>query len=80
MPAAEQTTTFSNYLRFVQNATAKVPHEFIKGLLPRIERAYDTGETVEMVAEEITLRFSLRRPLATKTPRALAARVVRVEA
>jgi hypothetical protein len=74
-----QSTTFGNYLRFVQNAT-KAPHDFIKGLLPRIERAYDMGETVEMIADEINLRFSLRRPPATKTPRALAARVVRVEA
>lgn len=77
--SAGQSTTFGNYLRFVQNA-ASVPHEFIKGLLPRIERAYDMGETVEMIAEEVTLRFSLRRPPATKTPRALAARFVRVEA
>lgn len=75
--AANQTTSLGVYLISVQNA-ARCSHEFFAGLLPRIERAYEMGETVEMIADEISLRFSLRRPAATKTPRALAARFVRV--
>ena len=42
MTAAAQSTTFGNYLRFVQNA-APVPHDFLIGLQPRIELAYDMG-------------------------------------
>ena len=71
-----QTIDAGNYLRFVSNACS-VPHDVMDGLHDRIMLAYEMGETVEMIAEEITLRYGLRRPARHKTPRALASRVVR---
>jgi hypothetical protein len=74
-----QTTDAGNYLRFVSNACT-VPHDFIAGMHDRIMLAYRTGETVEMIAEEVMLRYVLRGRAPHKTPRALATSVVKVTA
>ena len=60
----------------VRNA-ASLPEDFIRTLSARIDLAWQIGETPEMLAEELRLRYSLRCPAPTKTPRQLAARVVR---
>jgi hypothetical protein len=74
-----QATDAGNYLRFVSNACSIVPHEFIAGLHDRIMAAYRMGETVEQIADEIRMRYSLRLAAPHKTPRVLAARVTAVE-
>lgn len=71
-----QTVDEGNYLRFVTN-TANLPHDFLVAHAVRISLAYKMGETPEMIAEELKLRYSLRRPAPTKSPRTIAARVVR---
>jgi hypothetical protein len=75
--ANSQTVTEGNYLRFVTNA-ANLPHDFLIAHAARISLAYRMGETPEMIAEELKLRYSLRRPAPTKSPRSLAIRVVKV--
>ena len=72
-----QTVDEGNYLRFVTNA-ANLPHDFLSAQAKRISLAYSMGETPEMIAGELRLRYSLRRAAPTKTPRALAVRVVRL--
>jgi hypothetical protein len=74
---SNQTVDEGNYLRFVANA-ANLPHDFVAAHAERISLAYKMGETPEMIAEELKLRYSLRRPMPTKSPRTLASRVVRI--
>jgi hypothetical protein len=74
-----QTVDEGNYIRFVANASA-LPHDFLAAHAERISLAYKMGETPEMIAEELKLRYSLRRSAPTKSPRALATRVMRVRA
>lgn len=75
--SANQPTTFTYWFQSVCNA-ASLPHQFIQAHMGRIERAYDFGETPEMIAEEMRVRYSLVGHRPTKTPRQLAKRVVRV--
>jgi hypothetical protein len=70
------TVSFTTYANAIRNAIS-VPEEFILGNMHRISRAHEAGEPVWMIAEELRLVFDMR-VRATKTPRALALRVVRV--
>jgi hypothetical protein len=70
--------TLGNYTNFVRNAAKGVPDTFIREKAARIELAHRVGETPEMLAREIELLYSLRRPGRTKTPRELAKNVMRV--
>lgn len=61
----------------VQEA-ARLPHDFMKANAHRVDRAFAYGEPIAMIVEELKMLYSIRptwKP--TKTPRALAARVVR---
>lgn len=65
------------FVHFKSNviAAAKVTFEQANAHCARISAAFDMGEPVWMIAEEIKLRTSAPKP--TKTPRQLALRVVR---
>lgn len=69
-----QTTSFSVYMQTLHNSV-KAPAEFIRSKLARIERAYDMGEPVAFMTDELQLLYN-HRPTPTKTPRQLAKRVV----
>lgn len=73
--ATKETTTFILFKDYVTVA-ASVSVEDADRFLSRISAAYDMGEPVWMVAEEIRIRASA--PPRAKTPRGLAVRVVRV--
>ena len=75
MTVINNTTTRQVYGMYVRNA-ANLPEEFIREYSARIDLAHEFGETPEMLANELKLRYSLRRPARTKTPRQLAKRVV----
>lgn len=62
----------------VQEA-CRLPHDFMKANAARIDRAFDAGEPVWMIVDELKMVHATKptwKP--TKTPRALASRVVRV--
>jgi hypothetical protein len=72
-----QTTSRTVYGIAVAEA-CRLPHDFMKTQIARIDRAFQYGEPIHMIVEELKMVFAIRptwRP--TKTPRALAARVVR---
>lgn len=58
---------------------ANLPETFVRSQSARIDRAYNAGEPVWMIADELRMVFETRpihRP--TKTPRALALRFIKV--
>ena len=71
-----QTVSYGVYLMAVIDG-CNIPQTFIDAQLPRIRLAYRMGEPIAMLVDELKLRFSLQRPAPTKSPRQLAARVVR---
>ena len=75
--APGQSVSLGNYQMYVQNA-ANLPQEFIEQHAERINRAYEYGETPEMIAEELKLRYQHRPREPHKTPRQLAQRVTKV--
>lgn len=74
---ANQTVSFGIYSQTIQNA-CPFPHDFFRANAARIQRAYDHGEPLWMIIDELKLVHSMRRPAPTKTPRQLAAKVVRI--
>lgn len=71
------TTNRQQYGMNVRNA-ANLPEDFIRTKTARIDLAWQTGEPPEMLADELRLLYSLRRPAPTKTPRQLAKRIMRI--
>lgn len=69
-------------LTIYRNAVAeacRLPHDFIASKASRIERAFDMGEPVHMIVDELKLLYTLRplhKPM--KSPRALAVRVMKI--
>jgi len=74
---ANQPVSFTIYMQAIHTGV-KAPSEFVRSRLGRIQRAYDIGEPVQFVIEEIQLLWDMRPIPKTKTPRQLAARVTRV--
>lgn len=76
--SAKQTVSPGVYARFVQNE-ASLPNDFMKANAARIDRAYAAGEPIWMIVAELKMIHSTKptwKP--TRSPRALAKRVVRV--
>ena len=73
---ANQSVSFTTYLHAITSAV-QVPHAFISAHLDRISNAFDMGETVAEITEELKMRWQITRGKWHKTPRQLAARVVR---
>lgn len=71
-----QPVSYGVYLMAIVDA-CNIEQDFIDRHLPRIHLAYKMGEPIAMIADELKLRYSLRRPAPTETPRQLAVRVVR---
>jgi hypothetical protein len=74
--AAKGTTPFHIYKMLVATR-AGISMKMLDGFRARLHTAYDMGEPAWMIADEIKLRASAPKP--TKTPRALALRVVTVQ-
>lgn len=66
---ANQTVSFSVYM---QTVSRSFPHSFIKELMPRIEQAFDAGEPIWMIEEELKLRHEYWQIPKQKTPLQLA--------
>lgn len=75
--ATKETTPFVFYKSNVVEALG-VPVAAVAPYAARIGRAFDMGEPVWMVADEIALRLEFASIRRTKTPRELAARVVQI--
>jgi hypothetical protein len=74
---ANQAVSYTTYRNAVREA-CNLPEDFMSAQAARIEGAFDMGETVTQIAEEMVLRYSLRRlHKLHKTPRELADRVVK---
>ena len=73
-----QTVSYGVYVRSVEDA-CRLPHEFLKEHAKRIEQAFDYGEPIAMIVEEMKLRYSLRPVKRHPTPLQCAVRVVRVK-
>lgn len=73
--ATNETTQFVFYRSMVAEV-ANVSIETLDQFRNRVNAAFDMGEPVWMIADEIKLRAAA--PRKTKTPRALAVRVVMV--
>jgi hypothetical protein len=74
---ANQTVSFSVYSNAVAIET-RLSNDFLASQAKRINRAFDNGEPVWMIADELRMVHQTAptwKP--TKTPRALARRVVR---
>lgn len=71
-----QPVSYTVYRQAIHNALA-VPADFLATLQPRIQQAFEYGEPISMIVDELRMRWEIRvrKP---KTPRSLAARVVRV--
>lgn len=74
---ANQPVSFTIYSQTVARDAA-LPNDFLATQSTRIQSAFDMGEPISMLVEEMKLRFQLRRPPATRTPRQFATRIVRV--
>ncbi len=61
----------------IRNALPTVPDSFIAAHIVRIDLAYDFGEPIEMIAEELRFRYE-HRPHPEKTPLQMAKRVFKV--
>jgi hypothetical protein len=73
---ANQPVSFTTYLGAI-NTALPVPKAFISAHLDRISNAFDMGEPIAMIIDELKLRWQITRGKWQKTPRQLAARVVR---
>lgn len=72
-----QSVSLGVYSRSVAE-DCRLPNDFVRANIGRIHRAYAAGEPMWMIVDELKLVYSLCRPEPTKTPRQLAARVVRL--
>lgn len=73
---ANQAVSYSVYKNAVCQALP-VSSAFIEAQVPRITRAFDNGESVAMIVEEMKMVWEVTRGQWQKSPRQLAARVVR---
>lgn len=74
---SNQTVSRTVYGHAVANS-ALLPNEFMRAHAARIDRAFNAGEPVWMIADELKMVHSLGGTRQRhKTPRELAARVVR---
>lgn len=71
-----QAVSYSVYKQAVCTALP-VSSAFIEAQIPRITRGFDNGESVAMMVEELKIVWEVTRGQWQKTPRQLAARVVR---
>jgi hypothetical protein len=68
-----QTVSFSTYVSAISCACIEIPWEFVAKHADRICRAFEIGEPIPMMVEEIKMRFEERpRGTFTKTPLQLA--------
>jgi len=74
---ANQTVSLGVYSRTVAE-DCRLPNDFVLANAVRIHRAYAAGEPIWMIVEELKLVHAMQRPAPTKTPRQLAAKVVRL--
>jgi hypothetical protein len=73
-----QSVSWTVYLQAVGNES-RLPHSFIQEQMKRIERAFDHGEPIHMIVEELKMVFAIRPMWSpTKTPRQLAKRVMKL--
>jgi len=70
-----QTVSYTTYTIAVSEA-ARLPIDFMKANAARVDRAFNMGEPISFIVEELRMIYSLRRPQPSKTPRQLAVRVV----
>ena len=73
--AENQTVSRCVYGMSIRN-TLSVAEDFILSMQGRIDRAYDMGEPIAMICDELQLRYA-HRPRMEKTPLQMATRVVR---
>ncbi len=71
-----QTVSRGVYGMSIRNVL-NIPEDFIVAQADRINRAYDNGEPLWMIADELRIRF-VHRPQRTNPPGALAVRRVRI--
>lgn len=71
-----QTVSPGVYSRTVTDQCS-LPHDFMAANAHRVDRAYKAGEPIWMIVEELRMVFATRPARPTKTPRQMAARVVR---
>lgn len=75
-----QTVSFSTYVSAVSLECIEVPWEFMRKYADRICRAFEMGEPISMMAEEINLRWELTGKYKPhKTPRQLAQSVTFID-
>lgn len=75
---ANQPVSFTVYFQAVCEES-RIDHDFIKSRLNRIQRAFEMGEPIAMLVEELKMIKSLNTGrVVNKTPLQLAKRVVRV--
>jgi hypothetical protein len=74
---ANQTVSYSVYRQAIANALP-VTNDFLKAHTARIQQAFEMGEPLWMIVDELKLRAEMESVRRTKTPRQLALRVVRV--
>jgi hypothetical protein len=67
---SNQSVSWTPFFQAVCNGCG-LPHDFVSRHIDRIERAFDMGETIEMVVEEMRMRFE-ERPRARVTPLQMA--------
>lgn len=72
-----QTVSFSTYTAAIRTQV-RAPETFIRQKMARIEQAFDMGEPIWMIVQELQMVRDMTPPARTKTPRQLAARVVTV--
>ena len=72
-----QPISFTVYKQAIANACI-FPNAFLQEHAARIEQAFDHGEPVQMIIDELKMRYRIRPVRSTKTPRQIAKRVVRV--
>lgn len=56
---------------------SKLPHDFLASQKKRIHRAFDHGEPIWMIVDELQMVFKIKPERREKTPLQLAIQVVR---
>lgn len=63
---------------YFNTVSSQFPHSFVKKRMARIYRAFEMGESTDMITSELRMVYGIVGPERSKTPRQLASRVVRV--
>lgn len=74
--ASNQSVSLGVYSRAVAEECG-LPNDFVLANVGRIHRAYAAGEAIWMIVDELKLVHQMSRYAPTKSPRALALRVVK---